>query len=248
MLLQSATTLLLSLTFHYGAAYKYPPIMVDTTIPEFIDSLDIGASVESHFVTTNDGYILEIFRLPAKVTTKVQIVPDVVYFQHGILASAWCWLDNIDGLAPAIWLWEQGFDVWLGNSRGNIFGQNHTKLKVHSKEFWNYTFEEMGEKDLPATIDTILSISKASCLQYVGWSQGNTAMFLGALSSKPYITLSGSSTTAGEFIKTHVKHHHALSPVVYLSHTTSAFLKLVSEAGVGALLEVRIVYCLRLKC
>ena len=165
--------------------------------------------------------------------------------QHGILASAWCWLVNTDGLAPAITLWEHGHDVWLGNSRGNTFGLNHTSIKVHSKEFWNYTFEEMAEHDVPATVDYILNHTQTFFekdnvpqLQYIGWSQGTTAMFIGGVSSRAYTTLSGEVTTVSSFLETSVAHFIALSPVVYLEHTTSGLLKFMADTGVGELAEV----------
>jgi len=217
------------------ASASDPPIGVDTTIPSF--TKDLGIETETHYVTTNDGYILTVFRLLP--TTTAQEQPAVVYLQHGILASAWGWLVNTDGAAPAVHLWEQGFEVWLGNSRGNEFALNHTTYKVHSKEFWNYTFEDMGEKDIPATVDYILTTSGSSKLQYVGWSQGNTAMFIGGVSSKPYTPLSGAATTAGSFIADHVTHHIALSPVVYLEHAEALFLHFIAKSGVGDILEVR---------
>ena len=114
-----------------------------------------------------------------------------------------------------------------------------TTLKVDSKEFWNYTFEEMGERDLPAMVDYFLTTSGAPQLTYVGWSQGNTEMFLGAISDEPYKPLGGApATTVGAFLTAHVTHHIALSPVVYLEHAQSLFIKFLADAGVADLIEV----------
>ena len=233
-----------------GVGQVDPPITVDTKIPDFVRDLKIGATAETHYVTTNDGYILTAFRIPAAPSSKFASPPKggngnaaapVVYLQHGILASAWGWLVNVNGMAPAIRLWEAGYEVWLGNSRGNEFSRNHTTIKVNSKEFWNYTFEEMGEQDVPATVDYILETSGASELTYVGWSQGNTEMFIGGVSQRPFTPLSGATTTVGQFLASHVTHHVALSPVVYLQYAENLFLHFVSKSGVGAILEVRFV-------
>jgi len=49
-------------------------------------------------------------------------------------------MNSIDK-APAFILSRAGYDVWLGNSRGNIFSQNHVKFQKESEQFWNFDFE-----------------------------------------------------------------------------------------------------------
>jgi lysosomal acid lipase/cholesteryl ester hydrolase len=48
------------------------------------------------------------------------------------------WVLNDPEKAPAFIMADQGYDVWLGNNRGNFFGQQHIKFKLHSKEFWDF--------------------------------------------------------------------------------------------------------------
>ena len=80
-------------------------------------------------------------------------VAKVALLQHGILASSWCWLDNPNTtMAPAVHMWNLGYEVWLSNSRGNTFGRNHTTLSVDSTAFWNFTFGDMGAFDIPAVV------------------------------------------------------------------------------------------------
>jgi hypothetical protein len=50
-----------------------------------------------------------------------------------------------------------GYDVWLGNNRGNIYSKDHKTLDYGSEEFEAFSFYEMGTKDLPAMIDYILN-------------------------------------------------------------------------------------------
>jgi len=57
---------------------------------------------------------------------------------------------NNEEKAPAFVFANQGYDVWLGNSRGNRYSTNHTTLSVNSTEFWKFSFIEMGMYDLPA--------------------------------------------------------------------------------------------------
>jgi len=54
---------------------------------------------------------------------------------------------------------REGYDVWMGNNRGNWFAVNHTQYTPKQKEFWEFDFEEMGIYDVPAEIDYILETS-----------------------------------------------------------------------------------------
>jgi predicted alpha/beta hydrolase len=73
---------------------------------------------------------------------------------------------------------DNGYDVWLGNTRGNDHGLHHKTLSVDSKEFWNFCWHEIGQFDLPAMIDFVLNRTKKPKLFYAGHSQGTTSLFV----------------------------------------------------------------------
>ena len=50
-----------------------------------------GYPVEIHQVTTDDGYILEIHRIPAQKSNGPK---KVVFLQHGVLESSGAWVVN----------------------------------------------------------------------------------------------------------------------------------------------------------
>ncbi|XP_067005697.2 lipase 1 [Anabrus simplex] len=79
---------------------------------------------------------------------------------------------------------DSGYDVWLGNARGNLYSRNHTTLSPEEPEFWKFSWHEMGIYDLPATIDYILNTTGQSRLFYVGHSMGGTMLHV-LLSVKP---------------------------------------------------------------
>ena len=63
------------------------------------------------------------------------------------------WIVNsgpIDDLAPAFYFANRGFDVWLGNMRGNYYSREHHRLSANDKEFWEFSFDEMARYDLTA--------------------------------------------------------------------------------------------------
>lgn len=57
-----------------------------------------GFIFESHPVTTEDGYILNVFRVNSQDTKPGA---KVVFLQHGIVDSADCWVMHKPDLAPA---------------------------------------------------------------------------------------------------------------------------------------------------
>lgn len=114
---------------------------------------------------------------------------------------------------------DRGFDVWLGNSRGNIYSTNHKTLNPfgssdEKKKFWSFSWHEMGVYDLPAFIDYILTATGEQRLQYIGHSQGTTEFFVMA-SEKP------------EFLHK-VDMMHALAPIAYLSHVISPTIRVIA--------------------
>ncbi len=171
---------------------------------------------KDHKVTTKDGYRLNLFRIPGKVGDKRTGKP-VVLFQHGLLDSAVCWISHNAKEAPAFWAVEQGFDVWLGNSRGNVYSRDHVRLNPNKdKEFWDYSFQEMGEYDVPANVDYITRVTGVQKISYVGHSQGTSQMYYALATNEDYL-----STKVNLFV--------ALGPVMRLTNCRSGPLVQLSK-------------------
>ena len=98
----------------------------------------------------------------------------------------WVWNDS--ERANAFILARAGYDVWLGNNRGNRFSTGHLTLTTKDKEYWDFYQEDMGLKDLPTLIDFILETTGYENISYVGHSEGTTQMFLGASLDPDYFT------------------------------------------------------------
>jgi lysosomal acid lipase/cholesteryl ester hydrolase len=79
-----------------------------------------------------------------------------------------------------------GFDVWLGNNRGNKYSKKSVRRDPNSKEFWNYSLDDFAWHDIPDSIEYILDMTKAATVSYVGFSQGSAQAFA-ALSIRPQL-------------------------------------------------------------
>jgi len=100
----------------------------------------------------------------------------------------------------------------LGNSRGSDHGLKHRRLKPTSKEFWNFSFHEIGTLDLPAMLDYIFKVTGSSKVHVVGHSQGATSLMV-LLSTYPEYN--------AKIVKAYL-----FGPAIYLSHFSHPVFKL----------------------
>lgn len=143
-----------------------------------------GYPVEEHNVTTEDGYVLRVQRIPHGIKQYRGEKRKPVLLQHGFTATSVTWIMNVPENNLAYRLADSGHDVWLANVRGNTYGLNHVNMSSDQSEFWRFSFHEMGLYDLPATIDFILQKTGQEKIGFVGISQGTTMLFV-TLSMKP---------------------------------------------------------------
>ena len=66
----------------------------------------------------------------------------------------------------------------MGNQRGTRYSNKHTFLDPSKdKEYWDFSFTEMGQYDAPAQVDYIRNFTGNDKISYVGISQGSAQMF-----------------------------------------------------------------------
>nr|ALL42058.1 lipase 3-like precursor protein [Antheraea pernyi] len=168
-----------------------------------------GYPAEAHTVMTQDGYILTIHRIPySKNATSKTPARKTVLLHHGLLGSSADWVLAGPKKALAYILSDSGYDVWLANARGNTYSRAHVSRNIDTFAFWNFTFHDISQNDLPAVIDYIMEIKGWDIkINYIGHSMGTTVLF--ALLS-----------TKTEYNKV-LRAGFALAPVAYMTEIRS---------------------------
>ncbi|XP_014248111.1 lipase 3-like [Cimex lectularius] len=167
------TAALLTLAF-----FPYAKAFSNYHAVERLNKLDLPSEV--HEVTTEDGYILTMFRIPNPGGTPV-------LFVHGFLASSDIWLllpkkeQNIATIVHSA-----GYDVWMTNYRGNEYSRKHVSLSTstNNEKYWNFGLHEIGVYDIPAAVDFMLNKTGEESIIYIGHSMG-TSVCMVALSERP---------------------------------------------------------------
>ncbi|KAJ5350121.1 Alpha/beta hydrolase fold-1 [Penicillium brevicompactum] len=145
-----------------------------------------GYQAEEHIVQTNDGYLLGLHRLAyrkGEEHVRVNQGPGgiqkkVVYLHHGLLMSSEVWVALTDEQrCLPFQLVEKGYDVWLGNNRGNKYSKKSIKHSPGSNEFWDFSIDQFAFSDIPNSIEYILEVTEQPSLSYIGFSQGTAQAF-----------------------------------------------------------------------
>jgi len=134
--------------------------------------------------------LLTLHRLPCKrgeqrATPGSPCGKPVVYLHHGLLMNSegWVCLTTADRCIPFV-LVEQGYDVWLGNNRGNKYSKKCLHAAPNQRTFWNFSIDQFCLYDIPDSVAHVLRVTRRPSLSYIGFSQG-TAQAFAALSMHP---------------------------------------------------------------
>lgn len=200
-----------------GINQKRYDMMINISKAETIDQMVkvFGYEIEAHVMRTKDDYVLTIHRLVGKPRTANG---KVVYLHHGLLMCSEVWVTMLDKHKnlPYI-LYDLGYDVWLGNNRGNKYSQKHISFEASSVEFWNFSIDDYAIYDIPDTIDYILNWTKKQKIIYIGFSQG-TAQAFALISITPQL-----NEKIEQFI--------AISPATTPNGLTSRFLDILLKTS-----------------
>ncbi|KAG6620533.1 hypothetical protein I3843_04G034000 [Carya illinoinensis] len=179
---------------------------------------------QEHEVTTQDGYILSLQRIPEGrvVRNGAGNKRQPVLIQHGVLVDGMTWFLNPPEQNLPMILADNGFDVWIANTRGTRFSRRHTSLDPSIPDFWDWSWDELVSFDIPAIFDFVYG-QTGQKIDYVGHSLG-TLIALASFSE-------------GKLVN-QMKSAALLSPIAYLSHMNTALGVVAAKAFVGEITTI----------
>lgn len=155
-----------------------------------------GYKIREHIVTTRDGYLLVIHKLenPKFIGTNHVNASKIVYFHHGLMTNSELFVLGSTKLKTLPYLLvDLGYEVWLGNNRGNKYSRKHLKFPASEPKFWDFSLDEFAYFDIPDSLtyvknyyETVHNISLDPQIIYIGFSQG-CSQFFASLSLYPHL-------------------------------------------------------------
>ncbi|XP_063923097.1 lipase 1-like [Zophobas morio] len=187
------------LKINFGGDCFFNPDVV-LPVPDLIEKYT--GHVQTYNITTEDGYILTMFRIP-RTNPK-----GVILLQPPISAGSIAWLsDGANSLGFS--LWRKGYEVWLSNHRGASYSRKHVNLLDADPTFWNFGFHEIAVYDLEAQFNVIFEETKSKII-FIGYSMGATEALI-------YASLNPEKTE--NFIDSLI----LVAPLTVLKHLSSNF-------------------------
>lgn len=90
-------------------------------------------------IRTDDGYLLEVHRIPYGKTNQNKTNRPPVLLVHGLTSSSVDWINTGPDNSIGYILVNAGYDVWMFNARGNTWSRKHESLNPDKdKAFWNF--------------------------------------------------------------------------------------------------------------
>ena len=138
-------------------------IIISICVTPFVVTIKVGQELaleQGYYLTpfpvvTEDGYILNMFRV-TQDNVQISSQTPVVFLQHGIGDSSDAFLVNKQN-SVAFLLKNAGYDVWLGNSRGNKYSPSHETLNQSDPLYWSFSYQELGLYDKKAAVNEVIS-------------------------------------------------------------------------------------------
>ena len=100
-----------------------------------------GYKSEAYKVETKDGYILKLQRIAPKYNKGCKIP---VFLKHSAFSNSYYFVNN-PNISIAFYFANEGYEVFMGNSRGSKYSTHHKKYDTESIDYWKFSYNEVVE-------------------------------------------------------------------------------------------------------
>ncbi|XP_017777774.1 PREDICTED: lipase member J-like [Nicrophorus vespilloides] len=171
-----------------------------------------GYPMEQYTVNSGNRFYLNIFRIPYSPIQPNLANRKPIFLQHGSLSNSDLYV--LTGKSSmAMRLSDMGYDVWLGNNRGNFYTSSINGEDKAERSYWNFTLDDMAIYDLPPVFELIANVTKKPGeLIYLGHSAATTEGMIYNIRMKDHS-------------KKHIKAFIFVGPVAYINNTP--FMKIL---------------------
>ncbi|CAI2370904.1 unnamed protein product [Moneuplotes crassus] len=179
-------------------------------------SEDLGFGYEEYQVTTDDGYILTLMRIPSGPQSPQQEGKQPILLAHPLFEAGEAFTRLGSVYSPAFYLADEGKDVWLFNMRGTTFSRQHVNLDPSTDdEYWDFYMDTI-RYDYMACIQFILDNTGFSSIPVFAMSFGG-ATFAISLALEP------------EFFSSRVSVAVLAAPALNMGHTNALIYALLGN-------------------
>lgn len=74
---------------------------------------------------------------------------------------------------------DSGYDVWMGNNRGNRYSTKNIYFNNSTENYWAFSSDQMAKHDFPTMIQYVRNNTGYKKIVYIGHSQGTLQAFGG---------------------------------------------------------------------
>ncbi len=180
----------------------------------------LGYDYEMFKVTTEDSWELTLFRITHKIGEEQKLNQDYapLLMQHSWMMDAESWMaaQPEDYKPVPLQLVDQGYDVWMANSRGTKYSLTNPKFPyaedprfitqyvMENKRKYDYSWYDQGKYDLPAFLDKVYTTTERD-VTYVGYGEGTSQLL--------YSLTQNAETNIGQYLEKAV----LMAPCIYTS-------------------------------
>ena len=125
------------------------------------------------------------------------------------MGDAQLWFASAKDKPMHLQLYDEGYDIWMGNNRGTKYSNVSDEFPHNDESFerWDFSWAELGLYDDSAFMSLIKYKTGKPKVNYIGYSMGTTQMFYGLAQREE------------DFYADNMNKFIALAPCIYFEST-----------------------------